>query len=177
MNRYLILGLCGMVFAGSGCETLSGQQRRQREVRLNSDIANLKASVSRLEQRLTGIEEGREDVYAQISGAQEHRAKSEAQHRAEIEALESQLAAQRAAQEKMRKDLVTDLSKKMETIIKSQTASSYSGVPGVIHTVQSGQTLSAIAAAYGIKSKSIIKANRLKNPNNLKVGQKLLIPD
>ncbi len=177
MNKYLILGLCGMVFAGSGCETLSGQQRRQREIRVQNDIRNLKASVARLEQRLAGIEEGREDVYAQLSSTQDSRAKAEARHRAELEALESQLAAQRAAQDKMRKELATDLSKKMEKIIKSQTATGVGNVPGVVHRVESGETLSAIAAAYGVKSKSIIKANRLKNPDDLRVGQKLVIPD
>jgi len=177
MNKYLILGLCGVVFAGSGCETLSGQQRRQREIRLQNDIRNLKASVARLEQRLDGIEEGREDVYAQLSSTQESRAKAEARHRAELEALESQLAAQRAAQQKMRKDLVTDLSIKMEGIIKSQSQAEAGNGSGRVHRVASGDTLSAIAAAYGVKSKAIIKVNRMKNPDDLKVGQKLLIPD
>jgi LysM repeat protein len=177
MNKYLILGFCGMIFAGSGCETLSGQQRRQREIRLKNDIANLKASVERIERRLDGIEEGREDLYSRISCTQKRGAKSEAQHQAEIDALESQLAAQRAEQDKMRKDLVAKLSEKMETIIKSQTATAYGDVSGVVHTVQSGETLSAIAAAYGVKSTTIIKVNRLKNPDDLKIGQRLTIPD
>jgi LysM repeat protein len=162
------------MLAGSGCETISGQQRRQREARMMNDIHNLKASVQRLEQRLDGIEAGNEDIYSKISSTQSSRSRLEAKHRAELAALESKLAAQRAEQERMRKQLVTELSSKMEKIIKTQAAPVISGVE---HTVHPGETLSEIAKAYGVKSSVIIKANRLKNPDDLQVGQKLIIPD
>jgi LysM repeat protein len=42
--------------------------------------------------------------------------------------------------------------------------------------VVAGETLSAIAAAYRVKSSDIIKLNNLSNPNALRVGQKLVIP-
>jgi LysM repeat protein len=176
MTKYTIyIIFCGIMIWSSGCETLSQQKHRQRDTRLHNDIANLKASVERLEQRLDGIEAGREDVYAQISGSRASRAKSEAQHRAEIEALENKLAAQRAAQERMRKEMVAELSTKMEGIIKTQGIGA--SVSGVEHRVEAGQTLSEIAKAYGVKSKAIIKANRLKNPDDLRIGQLLIIPD
>lgn len=174
MKKFALLGLCGVMLATSGCETVSSQKRRQRDARIMNDIINLKANVQRLEQRLDGIEAGNEDIYSKISSTQSSRARLEAQHRAELEALESKLAAQRAEQERIRKQMVADLSSKVEKIIKTQSAPVVSGVE---HTVHPGETLSEIAKAYGVKIKAIIKANRLKNPDDLRVGQKIIIPD
>ena len=47
---------------------------------------------------------------------------------------------------------------------------------GYEYIVGAGDTLSAIAAAYNVSPKTIIDANNLKNPDNLKVAQKLFIP-
>ena len=48
---------------------------------------------------------------------------------------------------------------------------------GIEHVVQPGETLSAIAQAYGVKIDTILKANNIKNANSIRVGQKLFIPD
>ncbi|RXS87819.1 LysM peptidoglycan-binding domain-containing protein [Geobacillus sp. PK12] len=45
-----------------------------------------------------------------------------------------------------------------------------------IHVVQSGQTLSGIAEAYGTTAEEIVRANKLPNPDKLVVGQALVIP-
>ncbi|MCG6796598.1 LysM peptidoglycan-binding domain-containing protein [Geobacillus sp. YHL] len=45
-----------------------------------------------------------------------------------------------------------------------------------IHVVQSGQTLSGIAEAYGTTVEDIVRANKLPNPDKLVVGQALVIP-
>lgn len=45
-----------------------------------------------------------------------------------------------------------------------------------IHVVEQGQTLSGIAGLYGIGAQSIAQANELPNPNQLVVGQTLVIP-
>lgn len=174
-SMILVLGV--IIFVGSGCETLSGRQKRQKEMRLHNDIANLKASVERLEARLEGIEAGREDVYAQISDSQASRERSVAQHAAEMEALESKMIAQRKEQARREKEMVANLSKTMATIIEKNTVGPDPSVSGVEHIVQSGETLSEIAAAYHVKVKAIVKANRMKNPDDLRVGQSLLIPD
>ena len=44
------------------------------------------------------------------------------------------------------------------------------------HTVASGETLSTISNAYGIKTQTVLWENGLANANSLRVGQKLLIP-
>ena len=177
MERILLFLLGLVVIGSSGCETVSSQQRREHEAAVMHDIANLKADIARINARLDGIEAGREDVYSQISLSQQKMSKSEAQYRAEIAALQSRLASEAAAREKMKQEMVADLSSKIEKIIKSQTRGSAFGVSGVEHVVKPGQTLSAIAKAYGVKTKDIIKANRLKNPDDLRVGQRIIIPD
>lgn len=51
------------------------------------------------------------------------------------------------------------------------------GTPyGVYHRVEKGQTLYRISKTYGVKMEDIIKANKLKEPENLKEGQVLFIP-
>lgn len=46
----------------------------------------------------------------------------------------------------------------------------------VVHIVQSGEVLGAIAERYGVGQSVIVEANNLTNPNALSVGQRLLIP-
>lgn len=45
-----------------------------------------------------------------------------------------------------------------------------------IHVVQQNQSLTGIAQAYGSSVNDIVEANELPNPNNLVVGQTLVIP-
>ncbi len=45
-----------------------------------------------------------------------------------------------------------------------------------IHIVQPGETLTAIAARYGVSPQAVMQANGLQNPNRIRSGQKLIIP-
>lgn len=45
------------------------------------------------------------------------------------------------------------------------------------HVVRPGETLSRIAARYGVDVKHLARYNGLTNPNLLRVGQRLRIPD
>lgn len=47
---------------------------------------------------------------------------------------------------------------------------------GQIHTVQPGETLSSIAARYGVSLSAIMQANGISNANVIYVGQRLTIP-
>lgn len=53
---------------------------------------------------------------------------------------------------------------------------SYHGSCSAIHVVRPGQTLSGIAAAYGVTVQALMQANNIWNPNHIFVGQKLCIP-
>jgi LysM repeat protein len=47
---------------------------------------------------------------------------------------------------------------------------------GERHIVQTGESLSMIAAQYGVSVEAIMAANALDDPNTIVVGQELLIP-
>lgn len=46
----------------------------------------------------------------------------------------------------------------------------------ITHTVKQGETLQTIAAQYGITLQQLIAANALPNPDYIRVGDKLIIP-
>ena len=46
-----------------------------------------------------------------------------------------------------------------------------------VHSVQKGDTLSSVASSYGTSWKRLAEYNNISNPNQLKVGQELRIPD
>ena len=45
----------------------------------------------------------------------------------------------------------------------------------IIHVVEQGQTLSSIAEQYGVTPERLIIDNELPNPENLVVGQSLIV--
>jgi LysM repeat protein len=47
---------------------------------------------------------------------------------------------------------------------------------GSTYTVQKGDSLSKIAARVGVSPREITELNNLKNPNQIRIGQKLLLP-
>ncbi len=64
-------------------------------------------------------------------------------------------------------------------VIVSTTAPEPSGnvaSGGTTYTVQSGDTLFGIAQRFGVTVQEIVNANNMSNPNNLSVGQELIIP-
>jgi len=110
--------------------------------------------------------------------------------------LENRLVALESSRQKDKQEIIERLSKSMSEIIKTQekryvppaqiNTSRHTPDPvnqepisdsGYMHVVDVGETLSAIAAAYNVSSSVIIRANKLKNPNQLRVGQKLFIPE
>lgn len=50
-------------------------------------------------------------------------------------------------------------------------------VKGRRHTVKSGESLNEIAHAYGIGTKILMRANKIRNPKALSPGRSLIIPD
>ena len=46
-----------------------------------------------------------------------------------------------------------------------------------VYVVKAGDSLSKIAAAYGVRMDVIVQENGLSSPDSIRVGQKLFIPD
>ena len=102
----------------------------------------------------------------------------------EIASLKGEAAAIRADREAMKKEIVNQISSEVAKLLASQqkaaaaaaASAAAASQSGYEHKVQSGQTLSAIAQAYGVPVEKIKKANGLKS-DVIRVGQTLFIPD
>jgi len=101
----------------------------------------------------------------------------------EITALQRDIQMLRADRDTLKREITSDLAARIEKIANARpaasSASASTGTPrtGYKHTVEKGQTLSEIAKGYGKSVDSIMKANNIKDPASLRVGQVLFIPD
>ncbi|HQQ05104.1 MAG TPA: LysM domain-containing protein [Kiritimatiellia bacterium] len=178
-----IAGAAMMVLWGAGCETIA-QQRRRQEMYEQEDKRLVQESMRRIEGRVETLEFELERIQQELGRTQDAAAASA---RAATESLEprmgrmeSRMAALEKQREQDRQELVDSLSKKMADIMKTSSSAGRSAKRsgyGYEHTVEAGQTLSEIAAAYGVSVQRILEENNLKNANLLKVGQVLFIPE
>ncbi len=104
----------------------------------------------------------------------------------DLAAVRTDLAAVRSAQERLRGEIIEELSGKIAAISQREAqaraaaeakAREAAQKSGYNHTVEAGQTLSAIAEAYKVSVRTIMRANKLSDPSKLRIGQKLFIPD
>lgn len=103
----------------------------------------------------------------------------------QIESLRGALADESSERVKGERKIYDDIVRKVTDIAKQQQAAAAKNAAaaqrtygsGWEHVVQPGESLSAIAAAYHVKVDSIVRANEIRNPNALRAGQKLFIPD
>ena len=106
--------------------------------------------------------------------------------RQEIDALKASVAELRREMQNQRGEIVRELSAKFAAMIKASTPPppppppprpakpAYTG-PCKEYVVESGDTLSLIASAFNTTVAKLKEMNNLKG-NNLRVGQKLLVP-
>jgi LysM repeat protein len=177
----------------SGCLATYGVEQSRSEAALIEDMRLLQEENSRLKGRLEAFDLEIErlsrsvDLLRTAPGGPTHADVQALQQR--VAALESQLRALDAARERDRKEIIDTLTARISQVVSAsgaararpaaqpQTAPRRNGPQeGYEHVVEAGQSLSAIAAAYGVSPKAIIEANNLTNPNVLRVGQKLFIP-
>ena len=90
--------------------------------------------------------------------------------------VDAQLKAAETARQELRTQITDDLAKRFAEITKGQASSGRGVQQGYEHTVQQGETLSKIAAAYKKSVAAIMKANNLKTAT-IRAGQKLFIPE
>lgn len=89
-----------------------------------------------------------------------------------IEAQATQIAELQATVEAQRRRIAA-----LEGTAPQPTPRATPGPGGmVVHRVQPGETLGAIAERYGTTVEAIVRANGLTNPNFISVGQDLQIP-
>lgn len=187
-----LLSGCGTMYSGFGTyeqerqdrqyqrdQTRLREQMAQRQLQQNADSAlsvarDAESRIRYLEQRLERLEATSRNVssYASLADIDALRR--------ENESLRAQLAETRASQESMRAEIISNV----QSLLKEQQNRAATAAPkavaqalsGYEHKVESGQTLSAIAKAYGVSIKKIKDANNLTS-DAIRVGQVLFIPD
>jgi LysM repeat protein len=193
LRRWLLYAFLPVVPLACGCMATYGVEQARSEAALIEDMRLLQEENNRLKGRIEAIDLEIErlsrsvDMLRAAPSGPTHADVQALQQR--IAALESQLRALDAARERDRKVIIDTLTARISQVISAsggarprpatqpQTAPRRDGPQeGYEHVVEAGQSLSAIAAAYGVSPKAIIEANNLTNPNVLRVGQKLFIP-
>jgi LysM repeat protein len=174
MKTTLLNGLlaAGWLVLMSGCVTTQQALDQQAEIdSLRRDVVLMKERVtelSRAQQRYA-------DEIARLQNVSDTRTTEMENQMAELNRMITSLA---AASDKSRQEMLDQVSRKMSDIMKSQSNSGggQKVERGYEHEVKAGETLSAIASAYGVSVNTIMKANNLKD-SKLRSGQKLFIPD
>ena len=171
--------LCGLLGVGlvlsSGCVTMVDQNTVAQQ---QADMEKLRENVQRIQEKINGLELEQQNLQRDI-GSMKGAPKEDMVVRNRLDTLERQVQSLAAARDSDRKQIVSQVASIVGSSGSSSSGKSSSGrgssQTGVEHVVESGQTLSAIAAAYKVSASSIKKANSMKS-DTLRVGQKLFIP-
>lgn len=184
--KQFIYGIASLTIVGmlSGCQTTGWEQQRQQEQRLASEVAELRISMQRMEHRLADMAREQDALGEDVQLLRQNVREQTARNESVFTSLSSRLDEQVRSQTALRRELTEDLSTRMAEVLRTQQraapATRASGRTraevGYEHEVQSGETLSEIARAYGVSSQDIMQANQLRDPNVLRVGQTLFIP-
>jgi len=199
-NLYLSPALAAALLALTGCATFNEEPARQA-TQEREDVLLMQEQVRKVSGRVEGVELETQRLRTDLDSlkaaqvrAADTAAALQAQ-RGELTALEQRLRALEVAREKDKQELVDVLSRKIELILsgsagapgghkasggrKPPAAGGGAGSPapaGGRYEVKAGDTLSGIATAHGVKLRALLDANGLKDPNHVRVGQKLIIP-
>lgn len=159
-------------------------------VATQNDIAYLRGEINRQQARIASLEAQIDQLGAAAAQDRYQRESSTGLYASAAQAsalqqqlsdLQKQLRDLDAARSADRAQLYDDISKKVASIVKSSTPPPPKSKPvsntGFEHVVQPGESLSKIAAAYGVNMKIIAEVNNIANPANIRSGQKLFIPD
>ncbi len=173
MRGPILLAAALLLAAPGPAQRVAAQQQQA--------LREVEFAVQRLAARFDAIEQRQDALSARLAALERGDGRSSLATKDEVAALRTDLAALKAAQSRMRGEIVDDLSGRISAITerqaRAQAAARETRGSGYSHVVESGQTLSAIAEAYGVSVRAIMKANKITDPTKLQVGQKLFIPD
>jgi LysM repeat protein len=189
MKQYLlIIGIMAMLVGLPGCVTMqdSSEVMQQQE-----DMLLLKEDLNRTKGKLETLEMEYQRLLRELDTLQGTAISSKSETSstlARLDEIDRRLSTLESARIKDRQAIVDQLSGKMADImgdgatgkssrnIKAGTTKATISTTGYEYVVKDGDTLTAIAAAYKVKTSAIIEANKLQSPYTLLKGKKLFIP-
>lgn len=184
-----LLSCAAFVALWSCTACVSTYESRSRETaRQQADQEVLLDQMRRLQGRVESAELQIEELNRQVdrlrSDLRQSGSMQDSALTLKLSAAETRIAQLESARERDRQEIIDKLSERVTKLMAgsapaatAQRTRPSGSATGYEHEVQSGQTLSQIAQAYGVTAKAIIDANNLQNPNSLRVGQKLFIPE
>jgi Skp family chaperone for outer membrane proteins len=188
-TKWMIPALLLPMLLGGCLTTQQSQQRNRETVRMRENYRLLEEDNRRLEGHIESLqlemERMQSDLFTVRSQSDDAARRVNSEMESRLGEIERQVALLQQQRISDRREIVEQLSEKIATLIKSSGASrapagqkrTARSEYGYEHVVQPGETLSEIAAAYGVSVGVIIRENSMKNPNVLQVGQKLFIPE
>ena len=189
-SRFFSIG--GLVLMATslltGCVTVDSRSSRAEE---REDMLILESKVQKASGNIEGLQMEVQRLQGQLdairSGSSQSAQSQTQATQAALDDFDRRIRLLETAREKDKQEIIDRISAKMADIVKAsapaparstkKTSKRAMSDTGYEHEVKAGETLSDIAAAYGVKPSVIIEVNELKNPNQLKVGQKLFIPE
>jgi nucleoid-associated protein YgaU len=148
-------------------------------MRERSEIDGLRADTEGLKERMAGVEQAQQALLRQFGQLRDAAEARDREIRGQMTGLERSLKADgAAARADLKKEVVDRLTAKVAELMRPQPAAGGRRVEkGREHTVRPGETLSEIAAAYGVTVGTIVRANNLTDANRVRAGTTLFIPD
>lgn len=177
--------ILGLSFINTGCvankheQQMRMQQQREDSLVMQEDLRRIRSRLESLEQDMMRLSQFVNESNA--DQAQAYQSQVQAMNTS-LDDLQKQIRIVDANRERDKKEVVDALSSKIASMMRTQSSrsSSRSSRPisgeGYEHVVEAGETLSAIAKAYSVRSDDIVRANNLKSADMLYVGQTLFIP-
>lgn len=193
------MGICAAALSGAallpaGCTTY-GDWRTQQDLQAQEDQRLQEERDNRLRGELERLALENQSLRDDLDLLRRQMGEwSQTQGRAaqgQTDDFARRLAALEAARTKDRQELLDALSKRMADLLAGSRGSSSGGARrpagggssggarggvGYEHEVKPGETLSAIAQAYGVSVKDIMAENNLRDAALVRAGQKLFIP-
>lgn len=180
VRAFLIAG--GTLILLAGCQTTRQReaeaQRQAWEDSIVRRILNIESRIYELESSLALLRREQNTIDSRLAGILSSSTTAGAAQRSEIESLRKQLEETRGANEKKMAIILDEIARENERILKSIRAGRGSAAyaQGYEHVVRSGETVSTIAREYGSTVEAVVEANGLANPNSIRVGQILFVP-
>lgn len=179
MNKLASITTCLAVLLLSGCDTFSPGRLEAEQPRMAMEFDYLRHDVDRLKARSEDSIKHLELLEQQIEQQKLDQDRAQRLQREEIASLREEIAKLQGERDRLRREIVSELGDRIDRIMRERQPAAAAGREqvGYEHTVATGQTLSEIAKAYGVTVDVIIRANNISDPNRIREGQKLFIPE
>lgn len=195
ISCFLLLTSC---FLSNGCTTFDIARRDEvAQVRtsvseeligVKEDIRSLEGKAEELQRTIDNLSQSQSQQNKELNTTlKEWRTQTRKDTETKISDIRNKLKTLEKNQEQDKKELQKKLNIVLEEVTKEnrelrrqieavRKGSAYTGTEGY-YVVTEGDTLSGIASMFGVSVRTIMEANNITNPNTIRAGQKLIIPE